>query len=233
MAQMLMGAFESTEHADRALNELEECGYMPEEISVISSTNKYEREGYDAGGNVAKSAGAGAATGGIIGGLAGLMAGVGVMPALAGLFIGGPIAAALGLVGAAATTASGAVTGAAAGGLIGALTGMGLSKETAASYDRIVTNGGVVIGLSGHNEITAESRAILEKHGARDINVIDMRETSEDTTQTEATDFAAGRQAQPSFGERAGSADIDGHNQTTTTRTDQVDATSDRDNLRS
>jgi hypothetical protein len=177
MAQMLMGAFRDKAQADRALTELEEQGYTPEEISVISQNQEYKDKGYDdTAGNVAKSAGSGAVTGGVVGGLAGLLAGAGVIPAIAGFFIGGPIAAALGLAGAAATTASGAVTGAAAGGLIGGLMGLGLSKETATSYDETVREGGVVIGLTGNEEITAESRAIMERCGAEDLNVIDMHD---------------------------------------------------------
>ena len=175
MGKMLMGAFATPGEADKALRELEARGYKPEEISAISSSDKYADKGYSGtGSNVAASAGSGAVTGGVIGGLAGLLAGVGVIPAVAGFFIGGPIAAAIGLAGAAAVTASGAVTGAAAGGLIGALTGLGVPKETATSYDSTVKEGGVVLGLAGHEDITAEARDILERCGARDINVIEM-----------------------------------------------------------
>src|SRR5688500_13752859 len=111
MAKMLMAAFSTDGEADRALRELERHGYSNNDISVISKHDRYEEEGYSTGADVAKGATGGAATGGVVGGLAGLLAGVGVFPALAGLFIGGPIAAALGLAGAAATTASGAITG--------------------------------------------------------------------------------------------------------------------------
>lgn len=207
--KMLMAAFDNPTHADLALDELEACGYTPEQISVISKDNKYQREGYSTGENVAKAAGTGAVTGGALGGLAGLLAGAGIIPALAGLFIGGPIAAALGLAGIAATTASGAVTGAAAGGLLGALTGLGLPKETATNYRDAVDAGGVLIGLSGHDDITDESRAILEKHGARDINLIDVHEqesatTTADEVETEAdtTRHTGAMRQQPSFGER-------------------------------
>jgi hypothetical protein len=210
MARTLMGAFDSPDQADRALIDLAECGYAPEEISVIAVSNKYESKGYGDEKTMASSAGTGAVTGGVIGGLAGLLAGVGVFPALAGLFIGGPIVGALGLAGTAATTAAGAVTGAAAGGLIGALTSLGLPKETADTYESTVKNGGVVVGLSGHNEITDEARRIMEAHGARDINVIDMKEESYGADRNardadEALGHAPGYpvdRSQPVFGER-------------------------------
>jgi hypothetical protein len=217
MGKMLMGAFERPEQADRALRELEEHGYTPEEISAISSSNQYEGKGYEHTGNeMASSAASGALTGGVIGGLAGLLAGVGVFPALAGLFVGGPIAAALGLAGAAATTAAGAVTGAAAGGLIGALTHMGVPQETAQTYDEMVKNGGVVLGLSGHDEMTDEARDILERNGAQNVHRIDMKETeaapgstervSDEAREHEEAALAgtAPSRGEPAFGETTG-----------------------------
>jgi hypothetical protein len=207
MTRMLMGAFSTPEQADRALYELERAGYTPQDISVISQHNKYERTATgtaaDTSSGVAESTATGATTGGVLGGLAGLLAGVGILPALAGLFIGGPIAAALGLAGAAAATVSGAVTGAAAGGLIGLLTGLGVPKDTAASYDRAITSGGVVLGLSGHEATIGEARAIMERNGARDLSEITPRE-SETTRLTDAetrADYAPGRH-EPAFGER-------------------------------
>ena len=226
MAKMMLAAFDDQTKADRAISKLEDRGYMPEQISVISNNQKYQSEGHTDTEDAMGSAGRGAATGGVIGGLAGLLAGVGVVPALAGLFIGGPIVGALGLAGIAATTAAGAVTGAAAGGLIGALTKAGVSKDTATSYDKMVREGGVVLGLTGNDEMTDEARDILDDNGAQDISFVDMHEESsaamgvdsarEDTTtdnhgmrDTETKrEFPAGR-PQPSFGERRNMSEED------------------------
>lgn len=186
MANTLLAAFREPRQADAALDELEDNGYTPEQISVISKNNKYEDEGYntETGKDVAAGAGTGAATGGVIGGLAGLLTGVGVTPALAGLFIGGPIATALGLAGAAAFTATGAMTGVVAGGLIGALTSLGVSKKSAKEYDKTVNDGGVVIGLPAH-EADNGARQILERNGATDIQEADLKEQDKmDTTKT-------------------------------------------------
>ncbi len=200
MANMLMGAFDTSEAADRALRELEEKGYTPEQISVISEKNSYKAKGYDTGDDIAHSAGTGAAAGSVVGGLAGLLAGIGMIPAITGLFIGGPIVAALGLAGAAAATAAGAVTGAAAGGLIGALSRIGVSEDTAAIYETAVKKGGVVLGLTGHEEITDEARRIMEQNGAKEVSLIDMKETAM-AHESEMRDRPVGR-PQPVFGER-------------------------------
>jgi hypothetical protein len=201
MAKMLLAAFANQSEADRALRELEQQGYTRDNISIISKDNKYEDSGYSGGSEIAKGAGSGAATGGVIGGLAGLLAGTGVFPALAGLFIGGPIAAALGLAGAAAATASGAITGAAAGGLIGALTNLGLSKETATDYDETVKSGGVVLGVSGHDQGLSEARSTLEQCGANHFDTVETRDDKESEVRTEQTGHAPLR-PEPTFGER-------------------------------
>jgi uncharacterized membrane protein len=204
MAKMLLASFPNQQEADRALHELEQQGYTRENISIISKDNKYEQAGYDTGSDVAKGAGSGAATCGVIGGLAGLLAGVGVFPAIAGLFIGGPIVAALGLAGAAATTASGALTGAAAGGLIGALTNLGLSKESASEYDETVKGGGVVLGISGHGDDLSPARQLLEQCGAQNFDSVELKDDRRSETQAEESASAdhAPLRPEPSFGER-------------------------------
>ena len=162
MAKMIMAAFADQAQADRALFELEHFGYQPQEISIISKSNKYEAEGYSTDHYVAKSAGAGATTGGVIGGLA----------------------------------------GATAGGLLGALTGLGLPKETAQSYEKMVNEGGVVLGLSGREDGLAEAHQILERNGADGIQTVDMAQTEmADATDHETTE-QYGARTQPAFGER-------------------------------
>ena len=122
----------------------------------------------------------------MIGGVAGLLAGVGVVPALAGIMIGGPIAAALGLAGAAALTVSGAVTGAVAGGLIGGLTKLGLSHEDAEYYDRAVESGSVVIGVPVSDENEDAVRNVLEDYQGEDIKTAPATGTAKAATQTTA-----------------------------------------------
>ena len=171
MARMLLTAFHDKDQANMAIDELEKLGYTAHDLSIITRENRGEAA--DALHHPAtEGAASGAATGTVVGGLAGLLAGAGVIPALAGLLIGGPIALALGATGIAATTISGAVTGALAGGLIGALTGLGLSEDEARRYDETLTKGGLVLGVPIRDEHAAEARKILEANGADGINEV-------------------------------------------------------------
>ncbi len=98
------------------------------------------------------------------------MIGIGAIaiPGIGGLLIGGPLAAALGLTGAAAATVSGAVTGALAGGLVGGLVGLGVPEETAKVYENRIREGGVLIAVAAR-EGDDEAHAVLEEHGADEI----------------------------------------------------------------
>lgn len=189
MATLVLAAFEDPVRADEALRELEDVGYMADEVSVISSEDVAAESRKDTK-DTTRAAGAGA----IIGGLAGLLATVVAFPAVTGLIIGGPIIALLGLTGAA--------TGAVAGGLIGALTNLGLPKEKAADYSDVVDQGGVIIGLSGQAEINDEARGILDRHGARQVDVVDLGEApASSETPGRAGKPLPGRQ-EPAFGEQ-------------------------------
>lgn len=181
MAKVLMAAFDSTDHANDAITELEESGISTEDISIITKAEESDEtivknaDGDEVAQDTTAGALSGATTGGAVGGLAGLLAGAGIFPALAGLFIGGPIAAALGLTGMAATAVSGAVTGAAAGGVVGALTGAGVSAEKAETYADAVNAGGIILGIPADREDIADARQILEDNGAHDIDEFELK----------------------------------------------------------
>ena len=200
MAHMLLGAFNDPSAAEQALSELEFQGYIPADISIMTQQQDYYPNVSKSGDTIARSASTGAAAGGVLGSAAGLLAGIGVVPVIAGLFVGGPVAMALGIVGAAATTVSGLVTGAAAGGLIGALVGLGLPHRTAETYNQVIDDGGVVLGLNvfeGSDETTQE---ILQRHGATNIGVVQVHEDEP------AKDYPAVRH-ELVFGERIGEDD--------------------------
>jgi len=160
----LYADFPTRTEADHAITALEGLGYEASDISVVA------KEGEPTTDTDGHTVASDAATGGVIGGVAGLLAGVGAIPALAGLLFGGPIAAALGLVGAAATTVSGIVTGGVVGGLIGALRKVGIDEEDARRYEATINNGGVVLGVPVSPETEPEVHAILaqsQSHIAR------------------------------------------------------------------
>lgn len=174
MRTITAGVFRSTAGAEAAINELRSTGIPDTSISYIYENHSGKLETHtadeavtEAGTDIAKGMGGGAAsgavTGGAVGALAGLVVATGVLPGLGALFIGGPLAAALGLTGAGAAVASGAATGAIAGGLLGALTGLGISEPDAHLYEDRVREGDVLLVVeskeTGVNEILARNGA--------------------------------------------------------------------------
>ena len=85
--------------------------------------------------------------------------------------IGGPLIAALGLGGAAATTASGALTGALAGGLIGALVGLGVPEDQAKIYDERVRSGDILVTVPVRNSNDKAVMTIMENNNAQNVSL--------------------------------------------------------------
>jgi len=146
MNNLTIGVFPTRNDAEAAITGLTAVGVDGENISYVyvdQSGTTVEKDG--AGESTAKGAAGGATTGAIIGTIAGLAVANGILPGLGSLFVAGPLAAALGLTGAAATTAAGALTGAAAGGLVGALSGLGVGSAEAKKYEERVKSGGILV----------------------------------------------------------------------------------------
>lgn len=179
MANVVIGVFSQRGHAEDAISELENNGYNPKNMSIMMrDTDEARRISEETGaGNVVGNTLGGAATGAVVGGIAGLVASF-IIPGLGAIFIGGPIAAALGLTGAAATTASGAATGALAGGIIGALTSVfKLSDEDARMYGDRIREGGILIAVPAREGSEDEARAIMNDFDADNIKVVETHET--------------------------------------------------------
>jgi hypothetical protein len=170
METMVIGAFERHEQASEAVNMLGSMGYRSDDLSVIFKGDLEEggQEGEQSFGetvaSAAKKMAPGAAKGAALGGVAGLVAAA--VPLVAGIFIGGPVAIALGLTGTAALAASGAATGAVAGGVIGALTKLGVSEDTASEYNQVLERGGVILGADAGPASQDELQAVMEECGA-------------------------------------------------------------------
>ncbi len=176
MAEVVLGVFAHRHHAEEAINELEEMGLEPKDISIVMrDTAEADEVAQDTGASVAGSAASGATTGGVIGGIAGLLIGIGAItvPGIGALLIGGPLAAALGLGGAAATTVSGALTGALAGGLVGALVGLGVPEEEAQIYEEKVKSGAILVAVPAGSKDTGEVKEVLSEHGAEQVRTVD------------------------------------------------------------
>ena len=174
--QTVIGVFEDKFDAESAIDELQEMGFNPKDVSVVvKGGGAVTHSSGSKGGSVAEGAVSGAATGGVLGGLAGLLIGIGALaiPGVGAFLVGGPIAVLLGLTGAAATTISGATTGALAGGLMGGLIGLGIPEDVAQVYEQRVQEGAVLLAVptntaTGENEV----RKVFNDYNADQIRTI-------------------------------------------------------------
>lgn len=162
-----IGVFDSRDHAEMAISELRTLGIADTDISYIYSVTDGEETVLEDGNKAGSGAVTGATTGAVLGAIAGMAVAAGILPGFGALFVAGPLATALGLTGAAATTAAGAMTGLAAGGLIGGLAGLGVPDEEARVYEERVKRGGVLVTAKSLNPKAVKD--IFEKHGAAEI----------------------------------------------------------------
>ena len=173
MAKLVLGIFKNRVDAENAIGTLDMKGFDPKDISVMMKDEVVKEVVNNTGESVLGGTASGIATGGVLGALAGLLVVTGVVPGLGALLIGGPLAAALGLTGVAATAISGAATGAIAGGIVGALTGLGLSEEDAQVYEKTIRTGGILLAVPTLNEEEDEVKTILEKNNADQIKTVE------------------------------------------------------------
>lgn len=172
MSHTIFGVFADRDSAEGAVNKLKANGYDPKDISIVIKDREERRTvADDTGADVVEGAATGATSGAVLGGLAGLLASI-ALPGLGAFFIGGPIAAALGLTGAAATVASGATTGAVAGGILGALTGFGLSEEDAKIYEQRINEGGILVAVEPRDGDDTMVESVFNEYNAENIRTI-------------------------------------------------------------
>jgi uncharacterized membrane protein len=164
MKTLTAGIFTGHMDAERAIEELKQLGVSSSDISCVYRNAEGEIEDAESGTKTGVGAAEGAAAGAVVGAIAGLVVANGILPGLGTLFVAGPLAAALGFTGAAATTVAGAATGAVAGGLIGALTHLGIKQEDAEMYETHVRSGDTLViaqtDTPGISDILARNGAI-------------------------------------------------------------------------
>jgi hypothetical protein len=179
----IIGIFADRTDVEDAIEELRDTGFDVKDISIVMKNAGEGKAVADStGAQVASGAVSGATTGAVLGGIAGLVSAIAI-PGLGAFFIGGPIAAALGVTGATAATISGATTGAFAGGLIGGLMGLGLPKEEAEYYEGRVKEGALLIAIPASSLMQQdEIVSILETYDAEDIKVIGQSSKDDSTT---------------------------------------------------
>jgi hypothetical protein len=145
------GTFTDRATAECAYNSILIRGYDEKEVNLMMSDETRKQYFSDEiatdtelGNKALESAGFGGAIGLTAGAIVAAIAAIGnsvAIPGL-GLVIAGPVAAAL----------AGAGAGGLTGGLIGALIGWGLPEERAKLYESDLKNGGIVLGVSPHND---------------------------------------------------------------------------------
>jgi len=166
MTNLTLGVYESHDSAEKVINELMAFGVPQSDISYIYTDSDGDMTDSQTGEKVGSGAALGATTGAIIGGIAGLVVANGILPGLGSLFVAGPLAAALGMTSAVATTVAGVATGAAAGGLIGALTQLGVDDTDAALYESLVKKGDVLVIARTDSNATKE---VFERTDALEV----------------------------------------------------------------
>jgi hypothetical protein len=154
--------YDSYDHAQMVVSELEAAGIPQDHISLVASEKG--RNGATAQPDRVvtpeTASGAGAVVGTVVGGGVGLLAGIGAL-AIPGV---GPVVAAGWLV----ATLTGAGIGAASGGLVGALTGAGVSREEADVYSRGVLAGGSLITVRVSDSDAPRVEDVMGRHGPVD-----------------------------------------------------------------
>ncbi len=162
-----IGAFGTHMQARQAIDELQAFGVPLSDISYLYINAEGELTDAHSAEKVGEGVGAGATTGAVLGAIAGLVVANGVLPGLGTLIVAGPLAAALGFTGAAATAVAGAATGLAAGGLIGALVNLGISNEDAAIYQDFIRSGNVLVVVHAQTSM----QDVFNRAGAKQIGV--------------------------------------------------------------
>ncbi|MBV9386620.1 MAG: signal transduction histidine kinase LytS [Chroococcidiopsidaceae cyanobacterium CP_BM_ER_R8_30] len=174
--QRAVGTFSTRQAAEQALNELRDCGFPMERVTVIG---KDEDSGTSIAGAEVKAhvgnqsrtgAGAGAVAGTALGGAGGILLGLGAL-AIPGA---GPFLAA----GALATSFAGAGIGAAGGALIGGLVGLGIPEEQAKVYSNSVSRGEYLVIVDGSEEEVTRAASILSNRGIQEWGIYDAADMS-------------------------------------------------------
>jgi hypothetical protein len=173
----VFGLLENEIAARSAIAALEAAGFIPTDISILSSSAYYDADGVKQAGfaktrevghtnstKAPEGATTGVAAGGALGGLAGWLVAVGALaiPGAGPFIAAGPI---LGML-------SGAALGATAGGLGGALIGYGIPEYEAKLYAGKLAAGHILIGVHAIDAREAEiAKTALADSGAHDIKV--------------------------------------------------------------
>lgn len=165
MSKAVFGIATSHAQAERAITDLHESGFTPDDISVLFPDNTGARDfGHEKSTKAPEGATAGAGVGGAVGAGLGWLAGIGALaiPGAGPFLAAGPIMAAL----------SGAAVGATVGGLSGALLGLGVPELEAKQYEDKLRKGNILISV--HTEDRDEKDRAKRIFGANQLEHISI-----------------------------------------------------------
>ncbi len=156
MKKQITAIYSNPRDVRRAIDELNAEGFTQDQISVVMS--KSTRQHYFPEGEIKSSKmPEGAAAGSVLGVIVGALIAVGSLGVPGGIFVAGPLGAALG----------GAAAGAVGGGLVGALIGAGVPEDRARSYASQVESGSTLVSVETRDEAEARRAAdILDRAAA-------------------------------------------------------------------
>jgi hypothetical protein len=174
MIRTITGLFDTLDDAQSGAKELMDRGIPREAISMVApDVNDTNAQQHAVGAE--NTTGSGAVGGSVVGGAVGLLVGAGLLaiPGIGPVLAMGPLAAAIGTIGAAVgSTALGAGVGAGIGGLAGSLIGAGVPEEKAHIYAEGVRRGGVLLTVSVDSAMAerVDVDAVLRRSKAVDID---------------------------------------------------------------
>ncbi len=161
--EAVFGIYDSTVHAERAVDTLLRAGFSNNDISVLLPDDQSTREfAHKKDTKAPEGTTTGGVAGGVIGGTLGVLAGIGAIaiPGIGPFIAAGPIMGGL----------AGLGVGGAVGGLIGALVGMGIPEYEAKRYEGRLKNGGVLLSVHCNtSEEVKRAKDMLKGTGAEDI----------------------------------------------------------------
>jgi hypothetical protein len=160
----VVGAFETRDAAEDAIERLKAAGFGADRIGVVMRDPRETGEFAESTG-VGDMSGEGATVGAISGAGVGALIGLAlagssiILPGIGPVLIGGPLVAGL----------TGAGVGAASGGLIGGLIGSGIPEEEARDYATRVEQGHILVSVQADDVMASRARQILVEEGARNV----------------------------------------------------------------
>ena len=164
--QSVVGIYESTDQAEKAVQQLDQGGFPINQISIVGKNLQSEKKinGFLTKDDAAKSA---ARVGAWTGCIFGLLAGAASLwvPSVGRVIVAGPLAAGI------PRSLEGAAAGGASAGLLGMLLGWGISKKHVLEYLRNVKAGEYVLVCYGSAVQVKKANAILKTTKPGELNV--------------------------------------------------------------